>query len=187
MRAITTSHGVLEPQVAAHAHEMFALLSDPAIYEFENAPPVSAAWLAQRFERLESRASSDGAEQWLNWVIRLPSGELAGYVQATMLSDRNALVAYELHSRHWRQGIGGAAVDAVLRELQSAYGVALFVAVLKAKNYRSEGLLRKLGFVQGSDAQHARYRDEPDEMVLVNAAAGDVSGALKLATMHRPS
>ena len=27
---------MLEPLTAAHAHEMFAVLSDPAIYEFEN-------------------------------------------------------------------------------------------------------------------------------------------------------
>jgi hypothetical protein len=39
---------VLEPQVAAHAAEMFRVLGDPAIYEFENAPPESEAWLARR-------------------------------------------------------------------------------------------------------------------------------------------
>lgn len=41
MRTVTTPRYVLEPQVAAHAHELFAVLADPAIYEFENAPPAS--------------------------------------------------------------------------------------------------------------------------------------------------
>lgn len=42
---------MLEPQVAAHASEMFDVLSDPAIYEFENEPPPSEAWLVERYAR----------------------------------------------------------------------------------------------------------------------------------------
>jgi RimJ/RimL family protein N-acetyltransferase len=137
---------VLEPQVAAHAAEMFDVLSDPAIYEFEGSPPVSMAWLVDRYARLESRASPDGAELWLNWVIRLRSGALAGYVQATVTSDRTAFVAYQLASKFWRQGIGRAAVSAMIAELEAAYGVRTFMASLKERNYRSRGLLRALGF-----------------------------------------
>src|SRR5438105_11650934 len=73
----------LEPQLPIHAEQMFEVLSDPAIYEYENEPPASVDWLRARFARLESRQSPDGCEKWLNWVIRLPSSELAGYVQAT--------------------------------------------------------------------------------------------------------
>lgn len=167
MRTIVAPPCILEPQLAAHAHEMFDVLSDPAIYEFENAPPVNEEWLRARYERLESRGSGDGTQQWLHWVIRLPGGKLAGYVQATVLPDRTAYVAYELNSRYWRQGIGSSAVRAVLQELREHYGVADFIAVLKAKNYRSEGLLRKLGFVPASEEKAARHRDEPDELVLV--------------------
>ena len=167
MKTIVVSCCVLEPQLATHAHEMFTVLSDPAIYEFENAPPVSEAWLAKRYERLESRSSGDGTEKWLNWVVRLSSGELAGYVQATVLPDGTSYVAYELASRFWRHGIGSSAVQAMLEHLQEAYQVSTFVAVLKAKNYRSEGLLRKLGFHRASAEQEARYRDEADELVMV--------------------
>ena len=149
---------------------MFTVLSDPAIYEFENAPPIDQAWLRKRYERLESRGSSDGTQLWLNWVIRLPSNKLAGYVQATVLPDRTAYVAYDLNSQHWRQGIGSSAVRAVLQELHDQYRVATFIAVLKAKNYRSEALLHKLGFVPASDEQAARHRDAPDELVLVKSA-----------------
>ena len=146
MNSISAGPLVLEPQIAAHAAEMFALLSDPAIYEFENAPPESVAWLAERFSRLESRVSPDGAEQWLNWVIRLPSGALAGYVQATIALDRTAHIAYELASRFWRQGIGSAAVSGMLKELAATYGVCICVATLKERNYRSLALLQSLGF-----------------------------------------
>lgn len=149
---------------------MFRVLADPAIYEFENEPPRSEAWLAERYRRLESRRSADGSEHWLNWVVRLPAGELAGYVQATVQPDGVALVAYELNSRHWRQGIGRSAVQAMLDELRTQYGVHTIVAVLKARNFRSEGLLRRLGFAPADAAEAGRYRDEADELVMRRAA-----------------
>jgi RimJ/RimL family protein N-acetyltransferase len=146
MNRVRVGAVVLEPQVAAHAAEMFDVLSDPAIYEFENSAPESAASLADRFRKLESRVSPDGTEQWLNWVIRLPTGALAGYVQATIAPDGTAQIAYELASRFWRQGIGSAAVTGMLAELAASYGVSSFVATLKQRNYRSLALLSSLGF-----------------------------------------
>jgi RimJ/RimL family protein N-acetyltransferase len=171
MRALRASSFLLEPQVAAHAPEMFAVLGDPAIYEFENEPPQSLEWLAARYAKLESRQSPDGTQAWLNWVIRLASGRLAGYVQATVLRDGVALVAYELASAYWRQGIGSTAVAAMLEELRLRYAAKLFVAVLKARNHRSSGLLRKLGFEPASADQRARFGGEPDEAVMVRPAA----------------
>lgn len=149
---------------------MFRVLCDPAIYEFENKPPPSEEWLAKRYGRLESRESGKGDEKWLNWVVRLPSGILAGYVQATVLQSGVAYLAYELNSRHWRQGIGRSAVRAMLDELHCQYGVEHFVAVLKASNYRSEALLRSLGFSPAAAAEQARHRDDIDELVMVRAA-----------------
>src|SRR5213592_2725081 len=58
-----------------------------SIYEYENEPPPSLEWLRARFTKLESRRSPNGREQWLNWVIRLPTSELIGYVQATLHPD----------------------------------------------------------------------------------------------------
>jgi ribosomal-protein-alanine N-acetyltransferase len=146
MNSVRAGHVVLEPQTASHAAEMFEVLSDPKIYEFENAPPASAAWLAQRFATLESRRSPDGSQRWLNWVVRLPSGALAGYVQATIERDGTSHIAYELASKFWRQGIGRAAVSAMLGELAVTYGVTVCCATLKARNYRSHALLQNLGF-----------------------------------------
>ena len=116
MRPLVASHCTLEPLVVAHSRELFSVLSDPAIYEFENEPPPSESWLAERYAKLERRASADGSQVWLNWALRLPSSELAGYVQATLLRSGAALVAYELASRHWRKGIASSAVSAMLAE-----------------------------------------------------------------------
>ena len=59
----------------------------------------------------------------------------------------------------------------MLEELRTEYGVIAFVAVLKAKNFRSVTLLRSLGFVSGDAEQQALYRDDADELVMVRAAA----------------
>lgn len=167
MRSVRASCGTLEPLVAAHAHEMFELLSDPAIYEFENEPPPTEAWLRHRYSLLESRGSPDGTQKWLNWVVRLRSGELAGQVQATVLPSGASYVAYELGSRHWRRGIGSSAVKAMLEELGAVYGVRTFVAVVKAANGRSLALLGALGFGPTSPRELAEYGAQPGERVMV--------------------
>jgi len=177
MRTVAASRCTLEPLVAAHAHEMFQVLSDPAIYEFENAPPPSEEWLRLRYGRLESRGPADGTQRWLNWVVRLADGRLAGYVQATVLADGTSYVAYELGSRFWRQGIGSSAVRAVLEELRCHYQVHRYVAVLKARNFRSQALLEKLGFSAAAAQEEARHRDSPDERVMVKAADAGTDAA----------
>lgn len=170
MRTVRAELCTLEPQLAAHAPEMFEVLSDPAIYEFENAPPESQARLAERYARLETRLSNDGSEHWLNWVLRLPDGRLAGYVQATVVPGAVGYVAYELASRYWRRGIGSCAVRAMIEELATQYGVRTVVAVLKARNHRSLALLEHLGFSRADPVQSAAHGAQEDEIVMVRAA-----------------
>ena len=146
MNKLTAGSVQLEPLCASHAQEMFAVLLDSAIYEFENEPPTSVESLKARYTRLEARVSPEGDEQWLNWAVRASCGELAGFVQATVLSTKQAYVAYVLSSRFWRRGIASAAVRVVLADLVATYSVSEAFAVLKAANYRSLGLLHKLGF-----------------------------------------
>ena len=166
MRVIETATLVLEPQVASHADEMFAVLSDPAIYEHENAPPPSVEWLRERYRRLETRRSADGCEQWLNWVIRLPTGELIGYVQATVHHDGRAAIAYELASRYWGRSLARAAVEAMISELVARYGVRTLSAVLKRSNDRSLRLLQRLAFALATPELHALRKVEPDEILM---------------------
>ncbi len=175
MRVIATEHLSLEPQTVAHAEDMFAVLRDPAIYEFENEPPPTLEWLSARFAKLESRYSADGSEQWLNWVVRLPPSALAGYVQATIGHDGQAAIAYIFSSAYWGRGLAREAVAAMLAELAGHYGVRSFVAVLKRDNLRSSRLLERLGFARGLPEQHAAYRAEPDEQLMV-LQIGDGSG-----------
>ena len=157
---------MLEPQVAAHAEAMFAVLSDPAIYEYENAPPASLEWLRTRFAKLETRHSADGQERWLNWVICLPGHHLIGYVQATVRADNSALIAYELASAFWGKGLSHEAVSAMIEELATQYGTQALWAVFKRENRRSIRLLTRLGFALTTAAQHFELDAEPDESVM---------------------
>ena len=156
----------LEPLHPTHADAMFEVLSDPAIYEFENAPPPSREWLRARYQRLAQGGPQDGSERWLNWVIRLPDGALAGYVQATVFPSGLALVAYELNSQYWRRGLGSMAVARMLETLHETDGVHTALAQLKAVNHRSLGLLRKLGFAAADAAAHLACPPEADELLL---------------------
>jgi [ribosomal protein S5]-alanine N-acetyltransferase len=172
MHVIETDGLTLEPQTAAHATEMFRVLSDPAIYEFENEPPASLEWLRARFAKLETRRSADGREQWLNWVIRVPTSDLIGYVQATVRPDGEAAIAYELSSAFWGRGLARQAVEAMIRELAANYEVRRLFAVFKSGNHRSMRLLERLGFSLASPDQHATHGVETDEVLMTR----DVSG-----------
>ena len=179
MRTLHSARLRLEPQTALHAPAMFKVLSDPAIYTYENQPPASLDALTRRFARLEARQSPDGGEQWLNWVLRQRSdGELIGYVQATVQADGRALVAYELASRHWGQGLGSEAVQAMLDELagsgltQQARQVRQVLAIFKRPNHRSLALLLRLGFADAATDDPARGALEPDERLMARSLPG---------------
>lgn len=175
-RVIETPRLALEPQRAGHASEMFAVLSDPEIYRFENEPPVSLEWLHERFTKLETRRSADGSEAWLNWVLRLRSGGPIGYVQATVDAQGRALIAYVLASPHWGQGLAREAVQAMQAELAAAWQVRRLLAVFKRGNLRSRRLLERLGFDAGSAAQRLQFEVEDDEDLMQRELATTVEG-----------
>lgn len=167
IRLLETSRLVLEPQVVAHADEMFIVLSDPAIYEFENAPPGSIEALRERYRTLEARRSPDGTQLWLNWTVRLKDGGVAiGYVQATVLSDLAALVAYEFNSAWWGRGLAHEAVAAAICGLRQHLGVTRVGAVFKTANERSRRLLARLGMRPAGGGQFPSALAEADESAM---------------------
>ncbi len=174
MRGLQTPRLQLEPQTAAHAPAMFELLADPALYRFEDSPPTSLEALRGRYEKLETRRSGDGRELWLNWVLREPGGELIGYVQATVLADGQAFVAYVLGSAHWGQGLAFEAVTALLAELVALYGVHTVWAAFKRANVRSRHLLERLDFAAATAADRQRWAVEADEDLMQRRIAATV-------------
>jgi len=174
MNSLETPRLLLEPQTAAHAQAMFEVLGDPAIYRYENAPPASLEGLCERYAKLETRRSGDGHEQWLNWVLRQRSGDLIGYVQATVKADGQAFVAYVLASAHWGQGLASEAVTAMLGELAARYGVHTLWAVFKRANARSRRLLERLGFAAADAADVLSLAIDADEDLMLRCIAATV-------------
>jgi ribosomal-protein-alanine N-acetyltransferase len=145
-----TLHGegvTLEPQLESHAGELYPVLADPALYTFtDDKEPASEAAFRERLRRLESRASPDGTQHWLNWIVRNDAGDAVGYVQATIFPDHSAEVAYVIGRAFWRRGYAAAAMLTVLEELRQCYGVDTARATLDPGNAASLALLRRLGF-----------------------------------------
>lgn len=124
MRRLATPRLALEPLQARHAPEMFLALVDPELYRFmSEGAPQSVELLAQRYASLESRASADGSQAWLNWIVRVAeTGVAVGFVQATA---------------------------AMIGELRERHGVHRFRANVDPRNAPSVALLRTLGFHAG--------------------------------------
>lgn len=164
-RPIAAGRLRLEPLSTAHAPAMFALLSDPRLYEHEGEPPWSLDGLAERYRLLETGTRGPQGERALHWAIRLDGDALIGGVQATV-RDGQAAIAYELGSAWWGQGHASAAVRAMLDELASRHGVQRCTAVLKQENLRSLHLLRRLRFTRAMAAEEAAHGIERDEWLM---------------------
>lgn len=165
-KLLETDRITLEPLTAAHAAELFPLLADPLIYQFiPDEPPVSIAALAKRYQRLESRRSLDGSQQWLNWAIRRRDDrQCVGYLQATIHPGGMADFAFVLGSLFWGLGLAKEASVLALHTLFAKYGVASVFATADRRNLRSSGLLASLGFVRVQPASypHGNVLDSDD-------------------------
>ncbi|MDL2344298.1 GNAT family protein [Deinococcus sp. MIMF12] len=138
----------LEPQQAGHAAVMAAALADPRVHTFLPSSPPQEGDLRERFARLETRTSPDGAEAWLNWVVFARAGGAAlGTVQATVRPAlAEADVAYVLAPFAWGQGYAAEAMTALLGFLAGEWGVREALAQVDTRNLASIRLLERLGF-----------------------------------------
>ncbi|QEU96521.1 GNAT family N-acetyltransferase [Streptomyces kanamyceticus] len=83
---IRTARLDLVPLRVEHAEEMAAVLGDPALHAFIGGAPDDVAALRARYRRMLA-GSPEPEVSWLNWVVRLRTGQLpclVGTVQATV-------------------------------------------------------------------------------------------------------
>lgn len=136
----------LEPLRPDHAPALFGLLADPALYTYiDHGPPDSVQRLQAVYGQLEGRRSPDGQELWLNWAL-FDGPQPLGYVQASVLPDGRAWVAYVLGRAAWGRGYATEAVAAMLQHLADTVGVQQAMAMVEQDNARSIALLQRLGF-----------------------------------------
>lgn len=154
----------LEPLTAGHARELYAALSDPALYRhIEEAPPASLAALEIRYRALERRRPPDGREEvWLNWACReRATGVIAGIAQATLVPGSPALIAYVFTAAGQGRGLAREACRAVLAALFTDWGQSAVEATVDPANARSIALLEALGFARvASTTADLRFRRE---------------------------
>lgn len=147
----------LEPLLETHAAEVFELLQDPAHYTFiPQNPPVSRHVLQERYKRLETRRSPHGEQLWLNWMIRLATGEAAGLAQATVYPEGRAIMAYELFKPFRGHGFATEALQAALDHLRDKARIVRATAIVDTRNAKSIALLERLGF------QRTRFIENAD-------------------------
>lgn len=149
----------LEPLSVSHAPCMFAVLSEPAIYEFlDDRRPESLESVRERYRMLERGWSSDRTQRWLNWIVRLDSGECAGFVQATVYATGIADFAFVFGTAFQGRGIAHAASAMAIPILREDYGVRALFATADARNAPSIRLLERLGFevIAAQDYAHGK-------------------------------
>ena len=147
---------------------LFAVLQDPAIYAFlDESAPASLLALEARYARMAARKSPDGTQRWLNWAISEREGPPCGYVQATVLQDGRAWVAYVLAPDRWGRGLATRATRAMIGYLEGTLGVVRCMASVDARNARSIALLRRLAFEAAAENETAAAGLGPGDRLFI--------------------
>ena len=139
---------VLGPLQVEDAAEVASALDDPALHQFIGGKPASAVELRSRFTLQVVGHSPDGAEGWLNWVIRdTGSRQVVGTAQATLTQQSEGLsaaVAWVIGTAWQGQGRAKDASGALVEWL-GAQGVHVVVADIHPDHAASAGVARSIG------------------------------------------
>ncbi|GAA5178449.1 hypothetical protein GCM10025771_17600 [Niveibacterium umoris] len=169
----------LEPLAAHHAAPFWPHAQDAALYAYVPIEqPESEVAVAAWFARLAAGAPAALQEEWLNWAVVLPTEDaVAGIVQATVVPDGEAELAYLIAPAFWQRGIGYHAVRMMIDWLWRERAVTTLRAVADTRNLRSQQLLERLGFVLAGEVPSS-IRGEPS---IDRVYAGHVRGVQRVA------
>jgi RimJ/RimL family protein N-acetyltransferase len=143
---LTTPRLVVEPLRPEDAAQLAPALDDPALHAFIGGAPSAEEELRERYARLAAGQSPDGAEDWLNWVVRdRATGDPVGTIQATVRDvKRHAELAWVIVTSRQGQGLATEAATAVRDALRAA-GVDTFIAHIHLDHAASAAVARRLG------------------------------------------
>ena len=141
---LTTPRLELEPLRTDHARELAPVLADPALHAFTGGAPSTEDELRERFARQSIGRSPDGAQAWLNWVVRdRATADAVGTFQATV-GGRTAELAWVIATSRRGEGLATEAATAVADALR-ADGIATFIAHIHPEHAASAAIARRLG------------------------------------------
>jgi len=143
---ISTLRLELVPLTAADADDLFPVLEDAALGRFTGeTPPADVEAVRAGFAKWEARRSPDGAELWLNWVVRRRDDDRAvGYVQATV-GDGDAAIAWTVGTAFQRQGFATEAGHALIAWLRDILGVPSILGSIHPDNVASQTAAHRIG------------------------------------------
>jgi RimJ/RimL family protein N-acetyltransferase len=148
---LRTSRLRLDPLTVADADEMVPVLADPALYRFTGGSPPSAADLRRRYRAQVAGCSPDGAQGWLNWIVReVGTGRPVGYVQATVEQRRgrpSAEVAWVIEPGSAGRGFASEAAAAMVGWL-CARAIAPVTAHVHPAHHASARVAERIGLVR---------------------------------------
>lgn len=154
----------LEPLRVDHAPEAAAAFDDAALHVFTGGAPAGPEELRRRYERQVVGRSPDGAQVWLNWMLRRRTGHgLVGTVQATVAAldaeggDRAAEVAWVVATPHQRQGYAREAAGAMAAWL-GEHGVVRIDAHVHPDHAASAAVARSIGLVRTGEVVDGEER-----------------------------
>jgi RimJ/RimL family protein N-acetyltransferase len=145
---IVTARLELVPLRVADADEMAGVLADPSLFSFIGGRPPTRDEIAERYTAQVRGRSPDGAEAWLNWVVReRPGGAATGFIQATITGSveaRVAEIAWLIGTPWQGRGYATEAASAVVRRLADD-GVEMIVAHVHPDHAASAAVARRVG------------------------------------------
>ena len=148
-QTLQTERLVLAPLRAIDADEMCVVLAEMSLHEFTGGRPHTLDELRARYKRLARGHSDDGAQRWLNWIVRLGDDEsAAGTVQATVSGvgeERVASVAWVIGVPWQKRGFASEATRAIVAWL-TAQGITRITANIHTKHEASEKVATRAGF-----------------------------------------
>ena len=143
--ALDTSRLTLRPLRPEDAADLHAVLDDPALHVVIGGEPPTAAEWAARVDRWQRGTSPDGAQRWLNWVVRgADDGVALGHLQATVVASGDAEVAWVVGTEHQGRGYATEAARAVCEWLL-ADGAGVLSASIRPGHTPSERVAAACG------------------------------------------
>ena len=159
---IETARLLLEPLRVEHADEMAPVLDDASLHTFTGGRPATVDELRARYAR-QVAGSGDGAEGWLNWVLRQRSdGRPVGYVQATVHrrgDEQVAEVAWVIGSAHQGNGYATEAATAMVGWLRRQQ-VSLVYAHVHPEHAASSAVAAAVGLAPTDETVDGEVRWE---------------------------
>ncbi len=148
LQTLTTIRLELEPQVVAHAGQLFELFQDEALYTYiMRTPPKLLEEFRDGIRFLEGRLSRDGSEYWLNWVaFDRSSRNIVGQFEVSMdIESREARLAYTVFQKYWRQGFAQEGGRHLIEHLFKDWQASKIIIEMDVRNLASVKLAESLG------------------------------------------